>query len=92
MAVKKASESKASQEEVNWAAAKSEVTQLQLRATKELELELRAKPDHDKTVAKTAEAEERAIQEKFLVSKTSEILVRSSGVPANEGFFLQFFP
>ena len=73
MAVKKAYESKASEEEVNRAAAKSEGTQLQLRATKELELELRAKQDHDKTVAKTAEAEERAIQEKLLVSKTSII-------------------
>ena len=73
MAVKKAYESKASQEEGYSAAAKSEVTQLQLRATKELELELRAKQDHGKTVAKAAEAEERAIQEKFLVSKTSVI-------------------
>ena len=92
MTVKKAYESKASQEEVNRAAAKSEGTQLQLRATKELELELRAKQDHDKTVAKTAEAEERAIQEKFLVSKTSKIFLRSFGVPANGGFFFYNFP
>ena len=57
-------EIKASQDEVNKAAAKREGTQLQ---------ELKAMQDHDDTLAKTANAEKQTIKENIQVSKTSVI-------------------
>ena len=58
-----------------------------------LQAELRAMRDHmETTVAKSVEAEKRTIQEKFLVSKTSKIFLRSFGVPANGGFFFTISP
>ena len=61
----KASQSKASQDEVNIAETVREITQLQA--------ELRAMQDHDDTLDKTVEAEKHTIQEvsRILVSKTS---------------------